>query len=324
MGEGRADGGADPGAANAASGAPVTAPAGGFEAPPAYTYTIPTTPSTPAPAAPSLFDSAPVEFKDKPWFQDLAKTENPQEAIWKQLAGAQELLGRKSTGIEKPGPDATPEQVKEFHKALGVPEAVDKYTYTPPDLTKLPEPLQKAWEANLNPEFTKGMQAKAFELGITQSQFDGLAAAFDATQLANIEANLKSAENFGAEQRKKFETAYGNRAPEVERIAKETAQKVIPKNIAETGDLNIALHEAMMYIYEHNFKNGSIANTAQSTAAPQDPANMQAAIMAERARVNPATGKAIYSNPFDPGYQAMQMRVDEMYKQLSKAQRGEQ
>lgn len=319
MGEGRGDGGADSGAQGQAG-----ADIGGFQTPPAYVGSIPTmTPppqAAPAAAPPAnFFETAPAELKDKPWFQDLAKTENPQEALWKQLAGAQELLGRKSTGIEKPGPDATPEQIKEFHKALGVPEAVDQYKYTPPDVTKMPEPLKLAWEANLNPEFTKGMQAKAFELGITQAQFDGLAAAFDATQLSNLEANLKSAENFGAEQRKKFVAVYGNDADNVERIAKETAAKVIPANIAATGDLNIALHEAMRYIYEHNFKNGSIANTAQSTSTASDPVNLQAEIMAQRAIINPATGKTIYGNPFDPGYQAMQMRVDEMYKRLSAA-----
>lgn len=64
----------------------------------------------------------PDEFKDKPW---AAKVTSEAE-LWKALAGAQELIGKKS--IIPDLKTATPEQKEEFYKAMR-PADVSEYVF---------------------------------------------------------------------------------------------------------------------------------------------------------------------------------------------------
>lgn len=314
MGEGRSAEGAFGGNPAETVGSVIAAPETSVGAVPTQV-----TPAPPAAAPPSFDTFVPADMRDKPWAKDLLATQNPWETIVKNYANAQEYLGKKEVFTPPDPTTATPEQIKDFHKALGVPETVDKYTYTPPDVKELPELVQQAWQKNLDPAFTKAVQEKAYELGITQKQFDGLASIVDAAALSNIQAIVKSTQDFEANRKSVLTSIYGDQTDYVERIARETALKVLPENVRNTKDLNIALHAAMKFIHENNYKNDSIANPASSAATAQDPANLQAAIFAERSEVDANTKKRIYDDPFHPGYQAKHMRVDAMYKELAKA-----
>lgn len=63
----------------------------------------------------------PDAYKDKPYLKDV----NTEEDLFKKLDGAESLLGKARVAV--PGEDATPEEIAEFHKALGVPENEDGY-----------------------------------------------------------------------------------------------------------------------------------------------------------------------------------------------------
>lgn len=93
----------------------------------------------------------------------MAKFADPA-ALAKGYLEAEKLIGAK--GVILPPENATPEQMKAFHAALGVPEAPEGYELKAPD--GLPEGV---W----SDEAAKGFAAKAHELGLTPAQARGLA-----------------------------------------------------------------------------------------------------------------------------------------------------
>lgn len=89
---------------------------------------------------------------------------SPADAV----KSAFEMRQKLSKAVTLPGKDADEKEIAAFHKALGVPEAVDGYKYERPEF---PETF----------EFTEGMQtqetafiAKAHELGLTPTQLKGV------------------------------------------------------------------------------------------------------------------------------------------------------
>src|ERR1700674_43635 len=73
----------------------------------------------------------PEEYKDTGWAKNLLNNENPIKETFKQFDNAQKLIGSRGPSI--PGENATPEQVKAFHQALGVPDDISKYVISPTD-----------------------------------------------------------------------------------------------------------------------------------------------------------------------------------------------
>lgn len=55
------------------------------------------------------------------------KRQSTAGGVFKSFLNAQQKLSEKGGGIVPPGPDAKPEEIAAYHKALGVPETPDKY-----------------------------------------------------------------------------------------------------------------------------------------------------------------------------------------------------
>lgn len=74
---------------------------------------------------------------------DLAPTFSKyktEEELFKGIANLAVLAGKKTEGIRVPGPDAKPEEIAAFRKALGVPDTVEGYEIARPE--ELPEGVQ--------------------------------------------------------------------------------------------------------------------------------------------------------------------------------------
>lgn len=262
---------------------------------------------------PAFIESVPEEYREKQWIQDLAKNEDPHSALFKQLEHAQTLIGKKSTGIDIPGENATPEELKAFHKALGVPDTVDGYKYETPDISKEPEEVQNLLkESAKDDSLLKGMAAEALKLGISEKQFKGLAAAFDMRQIEQmrglVEQAAKAGEVKSQKQMETFKGIYGDKSDAVQRIAKEMAIKVLPQNIRELNDPEIALHEALRIIHEKVYKNDSVS-TPDASAPEMSKAGLQKKIFEIRA--NPA-----YADKFHPSHKALNEQADALYKRM--------
>ncbi len=87
----------------------------------------PVTPAVPSPVVPDAKGekqfSIPETYAKEPWAQSIKSPED----LWNQHANAQTVIGKK--GIIIPSDKATPEEIKNFHKALGVPEAPEGYEF---------------------------------------------------------------------------------------------------------------------------------------------------------------------------------------------------
>lgn len=275
-----------------------------------------------APATPPAFlDLVPAELKEKPWVQNYAKNANPFEALFNGFESAQTLIGKKATGIEVPGADATPEAVKAFHKALGVPEAETGYEYAPPDITAEPEGVKKVLsEMAKDDSLLKAMKAEALKAGITPAQFKAMAASFDARQLdlvrASVTANEAANAAAVAQQTEKFSKIYGDKADVVKRVASETHKKVVSQAARDSGDVEIQLFDALNFIHEKLYKNDTV-NT-HSIAAPSDEMNADKLHAKIQSLRNPKTELgAAYADKFNKGHKAAKAQIDPMYEQLA-------
>lgn len=265
-------------------------------------------PTTFAPAsttsAPSFFDHVPADLKEAAWVKDLARSDKPFESLMRSYDGAQKKIGEKSTGIQIPGESATEEEIKNFRKALGVPEAVDAYTFDKMDLANEPEPVRAYLEADAKDDsFQKTMQEAALKAGLTPKQFKELAAASDQWKLNYARDLVAAQDQRRQEQKQKFDAYYGDKAEFVQKTAKEIAQKVIPQEIHQLGDPEIALIEALRVIHEKVYKDDSIGA----------PSTIGTSSQSIREQITAVRSSEAFKNPFHPGHEDAKRKAEALY-----------
>lgn len=274
------------------------------------------TPSTPLsqPSAAPAFDFAGQagEYGERQWFKDLSTKENFFPELLKQHDHLQSMIGKRS-GVEIPTDDS-PEDVKQaFRKAMGVPENIDGYEYKMPDVSKEPPEIQKYVETlGKDTTLVDAMKSRALELGITPKQFQALAETFDGQRLQELKAAFEVNQTMSQKridaQHQTFKDIYGDKADYVQRIAKETAAKVLPDKVRASGDTDIALFEAMRFIHEKLYANDTVGQG--NTSAPgMTRAQIHDQIMKERA--HPA-----YNDPMAREHQAQRDKVTRMYNEM--------
>lgn len=112
---------------------------------------------------PSGLEFLPEAYRNDPSFTRYKSAEE----LAKGFKNLEQFVGKKEIvqGLKVPGDDASPEEVNEFYKQLGRPEAADKYTL--PEDVKLPEGFDLAQEKTL-------ISGIAFELGLSNKQATAL------------------------------------------------------------------------------------------------------------------------------------------------------
>lgn len=281
---------------------------------------IPTTPASTeaSPATPDFMSFVPESFRQESFVQDISKSDKPFDNLFEQFKNAQSKIGQLSQqkpGLEVPGDDATEEAIKNFHKALGVPDTVDGYDFSAPDISKEPQELQDLLKAGASPEYEKMIKEVFHKAGITPKQAKALKEANDNFQIEATKAMLAHAQaeaNKAAEaQQESFKKVYGDKAEHVQKIAKETIQKVIPKEILEIGDPDIALYEAMRFIHEKVYKGDTVAfGSASNTGTVSGAEGIQAEI--DKIVSTPA-----YLDKMHKDYEPTQVKVQGLYKLLA-------
>jgi hypothetical protein len=156
-----------------AEAAPVTAPT-------SPASLIPPTPApgtTPPPSSNKFLEQFPEDLRGD---ASLAKFENVAD-LGKSYINLQKQVGGR---IKIPGEDAKPEEWKEFHSKLGVPDSPEKYGLKAPEL---PEAAAKIIQT-MTPVYSK----VAHDLGLTPKQAQGLMDWFGADAKANIEGQAQA------------------------------------------------------------------------------------------------------------------------------------
>jgi len=117
-------------------------------------------------------------------------------ALAKSYVSAQQLIGAKRIAL--PSEKATPDEIKEFHRAIGVPENVEGY---------------KIELEGADPALLDGFRAAALEAGVPAGSAAKLAAWYDgigkAAQQAQIAENTKAVEEWKGKLGNKFEEHVG-------------------------------------------------------------------------------------------------------------------
>lgn len=134
------------------------------------------TPASPAAAAPASeptpSQNSALEFIPEAYRNDPSFTKyKTQDEFFKGVQNLTKLVGQKQIvqGLQLPGENASEEEVSNFYKALGRPEASDKYTYA--------EDLKGYEGLDLDSE-KKGFSEIAFQNGLTQKQADAVFKAY--------------------------------------------------------------------------------------------------------------------------------------------------
>lgn len=120
----------------------------------------------------------PDEYKDKEWAKNVLKSEKPREEFFKMMDNAQSMIYKKSE-LQVPGENATPEQIKAFHKQLGVPEDPSAYNVKPVEWAEEDKPIGDFLNASRNEAFMGDIKAAAHAAGVTPAQLQALADAYD-------------------------------------------------------------------------------------------------------------------------------------------------
>lgn len=283
---------------------------------------IPTTPAADKAAPlPDFLSVVPEKFRETQWVKDTAKAEKPFEAFFDQFENAQKTIGEKSKALEIPGADATPEKIKEFHKALGVPETPDKYEFKLPDISKEAEPVQKILQGRTeDKDFVNALQKRAHEVGMTPSQFEKMAETFNGLQVNQVKALVAAQQsNIDALKTKRDETfkqLWGDSAPATIKNADDILSNpnVIPEIVRKTNDPSVLAVAALNYIYEKNFKNDKV-NPGSMGAPPMTPQSI-------RAKILELTSKPEYANFQLAGHKDLKRTVEALYLEEDRMKKG--
>lgn len=238
----------------------------------------------------------PDEVRNAP---SMGKYATPAD-LAKGYLEAEKLIGKK--GVIMPGDNATPEEMKQFHAALGVPDTVEGYDLKAPE--GLPEGV---W----NEEAAKGFAAKAHELGLTPKQVREIAA----WQAQNVAGAMQRAElepdgrTWEQALRDDWGTSYDANMETARRAAKEFGDEA---SLTKLGDRigDAALVRMFQRIG---------AKVAEDAPAGMGGAARQTAQESAQSQADAITRDAggPYWNPQHPEHKATVQRVTDLLKRAS-------
>ena len=107
--------------------------------------------------------SIPDEYKDAAWAKDIDST----DALFKQHANAQTLIGKKTIGI--PGADSPAEEWDSFYAKVR-PETIAEYEFPEISLSPDREHLSDFIKQNEDPVFNEKLRGVMHETGLTKHQ----------------------------------------------------------------------------------------------------------------------------------------------------------
>lgn len=260
----------------------------------------------------------PDDFKHKEHFQNMLKTEDPFSEMFKQYESAQSMLGQR-TGLQVPTAESTPEQVKEWRKAIGVPEETTDYVVKPIEWADEDKPFGKLVTDNRVGEVMTKLGAKAHELGLTPAQFQTLAETYDKEMVNGLKTTMTEQVKAQVEKDRDFtervKTIYGDKAQQVLDDGRKLLEANVPKEVLEElhkappvalQALTVALASVgKKYIREDNFNSGG------GVSAP--PAYTTMAQVSEKANQMRKTLPGYYDNKHAQHKESVK-KVDDFYE----------
>jgi hypothetical protein len=261
------------------------------------------------------FDSiVPDEHKEKEWVKNISKSEDPLPELFKKVDNLESLLGKKQQ-IQVPGPDATPEQRKAFNDALGVPENIKGYEFTPTEWTPEDKPYVDKLKEFKPDTFMNPLKEEAMNAGVSKEAWEKLEKRWDKLTVDQIKANAAAGKSQDIDFDVQMTKMYGDQKMAVmDRGSKLLAQfaPIELKGVLAKApnDLLAAFAGTLSNIYkattrEDTFNTG-MGNTT-TTASTGATTRQELFKMAD---------KLSKMNPMTPEYESLAKKVQAGYKGL--------
>lgn len=259
----------------------------------------------------------PENYREKEWVKNLSKTADPTAEFFKQFENAQSLIGSRQ-GIIVPSDDATPEQIKAYHKALGVPEDIKAYEVKPIEWAAEDKPLAENISKNRPEAFMTDLKQAAMEAGITPKQFQKALEGHDRAMLKHMKTEIaqsqQNAQTLDVEFNQLADKWFGAEKTQVLDRASKLIQSTVPPEMkAVLGRLpneSLMILAASMngvygkYIKEDSFKTGTGTSSPMATG------------MQTRKQLIELQQSEAYKNTMHPNHDDVVKRVNEGYKSL--------
>ena len=259
----------------------------------------------------------PAAYKDKEWVKNLQKTQDPTSEFFKQFEHAQSLIGSRQ-GIQVPPADATPEQVKAYHKALGVPDDVKGYEAKPVEWSAEEKQLGEVVAKSIDSKLLDEMKQVALEAGTTpkafQKMFEGYQKALVKTQKEMIIAAQQQQQADSVDFDKQADQWFGTEKAQVMDRGKRLLDENVPPQmkalLARQTNESLMLLAATLngihnkYIKEDGFNTGVGTQSSQASG------------MAARQQLIAMQQTEAYRNPMHPDHDSVVKKINEGYKAL--------
>lgn len=181
----------------------------------------------------------PAESKDKPYFQQILKSENPGVELVKQFEHAQQLIGKKSVNV--PGADASDDDWNKYYETTR-PGSADEYDFKPVDLGEEHKELAERINKDRDAEFLKGVKQDMYEEGLTKRQAERIAAKYEKRFAEKYVDIYKKEIEAAAAQEAEFDalvkSSFGGDEAKALAAGKDVIQKHVPEKIrSQLGDI---------------------------------------------------------------------------------------
>lgn len=274
--------------------------------------------------SPTFESFIPEDYKSKEWVQNALKTDNPAKAVLDMYENAQSLIGKQANQFRVPDDKATPEQLADFRKALGVPEKAEAYELSKVEWKPEEQAAGEYLTKQLNPDLQNAMKEAALSIGLSAKQFKELDEAYSRAFVkvhgpALIELQ-KAESEITADFEKEADQLFGTNKETVLKNVGDLVDKYATKSKPHLHDMPnkylLMFAETIEGIRKEYIGEDAIKSGSGSTSSTNFDLTTKDGIQkaAQELRKDPA-----YLNPRDPRHKQAMQAVNEMYAKIAQA-----
>lgn len=181
----------------------------------------------------TLAFSVPEEYKEKPWVRELLKNSDPNKELFKQYDHTLKMIG--SRGPTVPGENATPQQIADYRKAIGIPDTPANYDIPATQWEEAEKPLGELIDKSRVPEILDAVKQSAYRNNIPPQALANLVSDFEKAtlkyQAQEAQAALEKQKELDADFVQLGIKYFGDRYTEVLPNASDVLKKYVPENL---------------------------------------------------------------------------------------------
>lgn len=259
------------------------------------------------------FDSIiPQDQKEKEWVKNISKSEDPVSELFKKVDNLEALTKRPRI----PDENATPEQIKAFHKSMNVPDTIKGYELSPVEWTPEDKPYADNLKQYKPDSVMNPLKEEAMAAGVPKEAWERLEKKWDKLTVDQLKANKAAQQNADVDFDVQMTKMYGEEKMAVmDRGSKLLSQFVRPEHkgiMAKLpNDALAAFAGALSDIYKATTKedtfNTGTGNTTTSANTGTTSRQELLSMLQKRDSMK---------NTMSPEYEAITKRINAAYKSL--------